>query len=76
MRVRNPNARAVWCIKYNNNNNKHKHNTYSNKKKNNITNQSHDAHQAYLEFYRPAVHIMRTLNEEGKLTDLQQKFFS
>ena len=44
--------------------------------KNNITNQSHDAHQAYLEFHRPAVHIMRTLNEEGKLTDLQQKFFA
>tara|TARA_B100000809_G_C15140564_1_gene533033 strand:+ start:12124 stop:13644 length:1521 start_codon:yes stop_codon:yes gene_type:complete len=44
--------------------------------KNNITDQSHDAHQAYLEFYRPAVHIMRTLNEEGKLTELQQKFFA
>lgn len=25
--------------------------------KNNITDQSHDAHQAYLEFYRPAVHM-------------------
>ncbi len=44
--------------------------------KNNITDQSYDAHQAYLEFYRPAVHIMRTLNEEGKLTELQQKFFA
>ena len=44
--------------------------------KNHITYQSHDAHQAYLEFYRPAVHIMRTLNKEGKLTELQQKFFA
>ncbi|WP_324025359.1 sulfatase [Maribacter sp. BPC-D8] len=33
-----------------------------------------DAHQAYLEFYRPAVHIMRQLKKEGKLTD-EQKFF-
>ncbi|WP_282135277.1 sulfatase family protein [Seonamhaeicola maritimus] len=34
-----------------------------------------DAHQAYLEFYRPAVHVMRTLNEEGKLNDAQKFFF-
>ncbi len=44
--------------------------------KNNITNQSYDAHQAYLEFYRPAVHIMRGLNEKNELTDLQAKFFA
>jgi len=43
--------------------------------KNNITNQSHDAHQAYLEFYRPAVHIMRSLNEKEKLTHSQKHFF-
>ena len=34
-----------------------------------------DAHQAYLEFYRPAVHVMRTLKKEGKLTKNQQFFF-
>ncbi|MDW5288090.1 sulfatase [Formosa sp. PL04] len=34
-----------------------------------------DAHQAYLEFYRPAVHVMRRLNTEGKLTENQQFFF-
>ena len=34
-----------------------------------------DAHQAYLEFYRPAVHIMRGLYKEGKLDPLQSKFF-
>jgi len=44
--------------------------------KNNITEQSYDAHQAYLEFYRPAVHIMRELNKEGKLNSLQASFFS
>jgi len=44
--------------------------------KNNITDQSHDAHQAYLEFHRPAVHIMRTLKEKGKLTPLQERFFA
>lgn len=35
----------------------------------------YDAHQGYLEFYRPAVHIMRALNREGKLTDQQSFFF-
>ncbi len=35
----------------------------------------YDAHQAYLEFYRPAVHVMRTLNKEGKLNDNQKPFF-
>lgn len=44
--------------------------------KNHITNQSYDAHQAYLEFYRPAVHIMRDLKEKNELTDLQASFFS
>lgn len=34
-----------------------------------------DAHQAYLEFYRPAVHIMRGLQEEGKLNNAEQLFF-
>lgn len=34
-----------------------------------------DAHQAYLEFYRPAVHIMRMLKKEGKLTEEQAFFF-
>ncbi|MCA0932505.1 sulfatase [Lutimonas saemankumensis] len=43
--------------------------------KNNITDQSYDAHQAYLEFYRPAVHVMRGLNEKNELTELQSKFF-
>lgn len=43
--------------------------------KNNMSNQSHDAHQAYLEFYRPAVHIMRDLKEKGELTALQEHFF-
>ncbi|PKQ61337.1 sulfatase [Labilibaculum filiforme] len=36
----------------------------------------YDAHQAYLEFYRPAVHIMRTLKQEGKLTPAQELFFA
>lgn len=35
----------------------------------------YDAHQAYLEFYRPAVHVMRKLNIEGKLNKDQQLFF-
>jgi arylsulfatase A-like enzyme len=34
-----------------------------------------DAAQTYLEFYRPAVHIMRTLNEEGRLNKDQVFFF-
>jgi N-sulfoglucosamine sulfohydrolase len=44
--------------------------------KNDITDQSYDAHQAYLEFYRPAVHIMRGLKEKGELDELQSKFFA
>ncbi|MBB6459143.1 sulfatase-like hydrolase/transferase [Flammeovirga kamogawensis] len=43
--------------------------------KNNKPELPYDAHQAYLEFYRPAVHVMRTLNEEGKLNDYQKIFF-
>lgn len=35
----------------------------------------YDAHQAYLEFYRPAVHAMRTLYKEGKLNKNQKPFF-
>ncbi|WP_111708852.1 sulfatase family protein [Lutibacter citreus] len=34
-----------------------------------------DAHQAYLEFYRPAVHIMRGLKKQGKLNKNQSFFF-
>ncbi|UXX79368.1 sulfatase [Reichenbachiella carrageenanivorans] len=34
-----------------------------------------DAHQGYLEFYRPAVHVMRTLKTEGKLNASQSFFF-
>lgn len=35
----------------------------------------YDAHQAYLEFYRPAVHVMRRLKAEGKLNAEQEFFF-
>ncbi len=35
----------------------------------------YDTHQAYLEFYRPAVHVMRKLYKEGKLNDNQKPFF-
>lgn len=35
-----------------------------------------DAHQAYLEFYRPAVHVMRKLKEEGKLNPNELLFFA
>jgi len=35
----------------------------------------YDAHQAYLEFYRPALHVMRRLNAEGKLSEAQKLFF-
>ncbi len=35
----------------------------------------YDAHQAYLEFYRPAVHVMRKLYKEEKLNDAQKYFF-
>jgi len=35
----------------------------------------YDAHQAYLDFYRPAVHIMRTLYKNDKLNENQKPFF-
>lgn len=35
----------------------------------------YDAHQAYLEYFRPAVHIMRRLYKEGKLNENQKPFF-
>ncbi|MEL7530682.1 MAG: sulfatase [Bacteroidota bacterium] len=41
-----------------------------------IPEQPFDAQQAYLEFYRPAVHIMRQLNSEGSLNPLQSHFFA
>lgn len=37
---------------------------------------SWDAHQAYLEFYRPALHIMRKLKFDGKLNSTEAYFFS
>ncbi|TYA89225.1 sulfatase family protein [Seonamhaeicola marinus] len=36
----------------------------------------YEAHQAYLEFYRPAVHVMRTLKLEGKLNEDESFFFN
>jgi len=36
----------------------------------------YDAHHAYLEFYRPAVHISRKLMKQNKLTALQATFFA
>lgn len=35
-----------------------------------------DAHHAYLEFYRPAVHVMRRLMWEGKLKGPEKIFFA
>lgn len=35
-----------------------------------------DAGQAYLEFYRPAVHVMQSLFQQGKLDSLQASFFT
>ncbi len=35
-----------------------------------------DSHQAYLEFYRPAVHVMRGLKFDGKLNENEALFFS
>lgn len=34
-----------------------------------------DRHQDYLEFYRPAVHVMRQLKKDGKLNSAQLAFF-
>jgi arylsulfatase A-like enzyme len=36
----------------------------------------YDDHQAYIDFYRPGIHIMRKLNLENKLSDIQKPFFS
>lgn len=44
--------------------------------RNDKTDQPWDAHQAYLEFYRPAVHVMRELKEQGELSDKEQLFFA
>ncbi len=35
-----------------------------------------DAHQAYLEFFRPAIHVMRKLMWEGKLKGPEKIFFT
>ena len=35
----------------------------------------YDANQAYLEFYRPALHIMRSLKAQNKLDEYQAVFF-
>ncbi|ANQ52474.1 sulfatase-like hydrolase/transferase [Flammeovirga sp. MY04] len=43
--------------------------------KNEMPEQPYDMQQAYLEFYRPAVHVMRRLKEEGKLDAFQESFF-
>ncbi|NME68635.1 sulfatase family protein [Flammeovirga aprica] len=44
--------------------------------RNDKTDIPYDAHQGYLEWYRPAVHVMRGLHEKGELNDVQQKWFS
>ncbi|QVY65598.1 sulfatase [Polaribacter sp. Q13] len=43
--------------------------------RNDMPNVPYDAHQAYLEFYRPAVQVMRRLYKEGKLNENQKPFF-
>ena len=43
--------------------------------RNDKTEVPYEAGQAYLEFYRPAVHVMRTLNEQGKLSENEKIFF-
>lgn len=35
-----------------------------------------DQHQEYLDFHRPALHILRRLNSEGQLTDVQKQFLA
>ncbi len=35
-----------------------------------------ERHQLYLDFHRPAVHVMRTLKSEGKLNEAQLQFFA
>lgn len=36
----------------------------------------YDPHHLYQDFYRPALHVMRTLRDEGKLNDVQLLFFA
>lgn len=43
--------------------------------RNYMTEVPYDDHQAYLEFYRPALHVMRKLHLDNKLTDNQKQFF-
>jgi len=38
--------------------------------------QAHDAHQAYLEFYRPAIHRMREMRLANQLTPIQEMWFA
>ncbi|MFR9523274.1 MAG: sulfatase [Rikenellaceae bacterium] len=38
--------------------------------------QGWDVHQQYLDFHRPAIHVMRTLAEQGQLTPEQQLFMA
>ena len=44
--------------------------------RNDMADQGWDMHQAYLEFYRPAVHIMRGLKADGKLSPAASVFFN
>ena len=38
--------------------------------------QGWDMHQQYLDFHRPAIHVMRTLNKQGKLNAAQSAFMA
>ena len=44
--------------------------------RNDIYEKPYDRYQAYLEFYRPALHIMRRLKSEGKLKKEEALFFA
>jgi N-sulfoglucosamine sulfohydrolase len=44
--------------------------------RNDVHDVPYDRGMAYTEFYRPALHIMRKLNIEGKLTDAEQVFYT
>src|SRR5690606_38981488 len=44
--------------------------------RNDMSEVPYDDHQAYLEFHRPALHIMRSLRIEGQLSPVQEQFFS
>ncbi|MBK3516174.1 sulfatase family protein [Carboxylicivirga marina] len=43
--------------------------------RNDMPEQPYDATQAYLEFYRPALHVMRKLKQAGQLNPVQALFF-